>query len=346
MDEYLTSEYWEAFGVPLNKDAVAYVEGLDDEIFWESVFRKYAPSLRILFSPYSREGNVRHGKTAVLSEENRNNLGKSHILCVDSDYDYLIGDETLDSPFIFHTYSHSIENYKISPAGLESVVKKSCYVTDVPFSFEQFWIEYSKSAYNILLYILYFEHRKRLDIAQDSDIEEMQTEPLIENKQITKVLSLETAHIDETNHGKKCLDSIAEKCSQLLHLLSQKYPALTEEIIKKELPSERLDLLQTPSDTFWFLRGHTLYNSVAKLLIEKLGKVYRSKQKKWYEKKMTDHPDQPQWENQYREYKNKTRDMDWKTLLQDGHTTCLAYDACPTMRYIQSDIEDYMTAYH
>jgi hypothetical protein len=83
-----------------------YVEGIEDVHFWKDIFDSFAPELRIIFYPYSRENNLKSGKQTVLTERNLKNASASLILCVDSDLEYLLKNEPLFShPYIFHTYS-------------------------------------------------------------------------------------------------------------------------------------------------------------------------------------------------------------------------------------------------
>jgi hypothetical protein len=100
-----------------------YVEGIEDVHFWKDIFDSFAPELRIIFYPYSRENNLKSGKQTVLTERNLKNASASLILCVDSDLEYLLKNEPLLShPYIFHTYS--IENYKIFPEAFARIVEK------------------------------------------------------------------------------------------------------------------------------------------------------------------------------------------------------------------------------
>ncbi len=119
MEEYIDADYRDTENTFfLDKDITAYVEGLDDVVFWEDVFRKFAPSLKIIFYPHSRESNYESGKLKVLTEHNIREARSNSklILCVDSDFDYLLKNETVCSRhYIFHTYAYSIENFKVFP---------------------------------------------------------------------------------------------------------------------------------------------------------------------------------------------------------------------------------------
>ena len=157
--EFIDSDYLEGQLLLLDENITAHVEGLDDVCFWEDIFRKFAPNLKINFNIYSRDNHLKNGKQEVLKRIEQT----SHkvILCVDSDSDYLLKNEPVyDHPFIFQTYTYAIENYKIFPYNLNIIAKK-CSLPDNPnFCFIQFFVEYSRIIYNVFLYWIYFEKER------------------------------------------------------------------------------------------------------------------------------------------------------------------------------------------
>jgi hypothetical protein len=162
----------------LDDQIICYVEGMEDEHFWKDIFSSFAPELNIRFFSYSRENNLKSGKQTVLSEHNIENACDNLILCVDSDLEYLLKNEPLSShPYIFHTYTYSIENHKISPEALARIVEKSSYpdANIFTFSFIKFIKDYSKASYPLLPYILYFEKKK---------LEQSISEPLLSKKNL------------------------------------------------------------------------------------------------------------------------------------------------------------------
>lgn len=314
MNNLLNNDYWEAFGKFIHVEVIAYVEGFDDINFWEAVFKKYAPSLTIQFLPYSHE--QKSGKHFVLSEDNLSKVGKHFILCVDSDYDFFIGDKKLCNPFVFHTYTHSIENYKLAPDGLSALVKKSCYMSNIPFSFKKFWQDYSACIYKLFLYILFFERKKLLEI--EIKKEKIETEPLLHSKRLIETLSLEIKNINIENNHETYIEQIKQKVDISLQNLSQKYPKLSTSAILNSLSKQqdKIDIISIQKQVFWFIKGHILYNSVITILLDKMIKNYRREMHK------------KQQGNKVQEYKKKTQSIDWKTLLQDNHSFCLMFETC------------------
>ena len=327
MEENLDSDYWEAFNIILNKDVTAYVEGIDDEGFWRDIFRKYAPSLQILFSSYSREQKT--GKKYVLSEQNLINAGKSLILCVDSDYDYLIDNKKLSNKFVFHTYVNSIENYKLSPQGLLSIMQKASrpYYKIKIFPFDIFLAEYSKCIYPIFLYILYFEKKKLNDI--ESRLESIEIESLLINKNLNKKLGLQSLQVENiSNDYMSCIEFIKSNVTILLAELEEKHPEIEINNIEQNLKLKNI----SKSEIFWYIRGHLLYNSVM-IIMGKLIRTYCKDTRNWYENND---------ETKLKEYNNKVKNTDWKTLLDNNHLDCLAFNGCPTLKYIERDITQYI----
>jgi hypothetical protein len=334
-EESLESAFWEDGYSFLDNDVIAYVEGLDDECFWRDVFNKYPPSLRILFFPYSRDGNLKNGKTFVLSDENLKHAGKNLILCVDSDYDYLIDEQKLSNPYVFHTYAHSIENYKLSPQGLTSIIRKAAIPRHAHiFSFEIFLSEYSKCIYPLFLYILFFEKKKLADIESGLSPNEIETEILLKNSHLNKMLGLSTSAVDILNNCQSCLKLIKNNVAKLVVQLNEKHPEIEVNQIEEELKLKQI----SESELFWYMRGHLLYDSVIMIIMDKLITDYRKKTIDFYKNQC----ETIQKKNKLNEYKNKVKKIDWKTLLYTNYLNCLAFDCCPTLKYIERDITVYL----
>ena len=77
-----------------------YVEGREDVVFWHNILREYEPQRNIKFdiTPHSKANDLTKGKSAVL--EHIDSTGKHLILCVDSDYDYLLNGHARESTII------------------------------------------------------------------------------------------------------------------------------------------------------------------------------------------------------------------------------------------------------
>ena len=325
MMEYMDADYYQAQNRILGVDASAYVEGLDDIFFWKEVFRKYAPHIKITFYPYSREGKLKNGKYFVLSDTHLKNMGKHLILCVDSDYDYLIDSSKFSSPFVFHTYTHSIENYKLSPNGLDSLLQKCVYLDsyEIEFSFKKFMNKYSESIYPVFLYILFFEHNG-----------EENSEKLLFNKSLSKEIGLTSNIIKEIPNFSNTFTILNKKVSLLTDKIKENHPSINLADVKETLKTLNI----SESEIFWYIRGHLLYDNVIKIILPKLISYYKSKKIHWFDT----HQDTSQRNNKKQEYIRKVKGIDYKTLLSNNHTECLIFDSCPPLKNIEQDIKNYL----
>jgi len=157
----IKSDYFKAINSLKPKKAaktiMVYVENEDDIPFWRGVFDRYAPHLHfeISFPSY----HLARGKEEVLKIQ----AGEYLLLCVDSDYDYLLQDATEVSkrinhdPYIFQTYTYSIENYKCYAESLKEVCVSSSLNDKEVFDLVRFIKLYSLIIYELFLYSYHFE---------------------------------------------------------------------------------------------------------------------------------------------------------------------------------------------
>ncbi|MCK5720615.1 MAG: DUF4435 domain-containing protein [Thiomargarita sp.] len=332
-----------AENIQLDFDVACYVEGIEDVHFWKDIFDTFKPELKIIFYPHSR--GLKSGKTNVLTEHNIKNACPSLILCVDSDLEYLLKNEPLFShPYIFHTYSYSIENYKISPYALERIVEKSSYPlerivekssypdADINrFSFINFMQEYSKATYQLLRYILYFEKRK---------FEHGIAEPLLGEKKLKAIFCIQSDKITTIN----------DLTGVIIKQLKKSICNLIEEINKNntdidlsQIDNYLSELKITEEDTYWYLNGHIMYDCVAKIIMGKVISNYRKEKREWFIKEKIKWFESQEktkiLEEKRNEYNNHIKNIDWKTLMNDGHTYCLmSLNRCPPIQKLREKI--------
>lgn len=330
IDQSIDSDYLDAENLLLDKDITAYVEGFDDEVFWADIFRKFAPKLRMKFYPYSRD--YKSGKQEVLKNINR--TSKTVILCVDADFDYLLKNEPVYSyPYIFHTYTYSIENYKIFPYNLNIIVQKCSLTQQQDFCFIKFFEEYSKAIYRFFLYIIYFEKQKYQSYQQRE-----QAETEIKEKDLKYILCLDQKdkNFGLADNGLSLINAVKKRFEDWENKIIEKYNNIDLTEIDQELIRE---FNIKPEDIYWYIKGHILYDSVAKIILCKLIKKYQQQVKQSYPNDLSNQ----QIENKKKEYKNYCQKLDWQTLLKDGHTACLIYlDLCPPMQKIEQKIKEYL----
>lgn len=106
------------------------VEGKNDALFWSFVFdRSQLRGQYLMFKSYQYPTPNASGKQTL-----------AHFLpytqpdfaiCIDSDYDYLLQNPIWQRPFVFQTYTYSIENHYCYVPSLKSVL---CRAANIPLS--------------------------------------------------------------------------------------------------------------------------------------------------------------------------------------------------------------------
>lgn len=100
----------------LDVDAVVYVEGIDDELFWPKIFNKFSSRV---FSFEQVGGKPELVKKMKILKDNNSEF----IIATDSDYSLFI--EEFDHENIIKTFGHSIENTLIQKESIIEIVENS-----------------------------------------------------------------------------------------------------------------------------------------------------------------------------------------------------------------------------
>lgn len=328
MDDFLDTDYYNKESIFLDVEITAYVEDIEDEIFWGDVFAKYAPSLKIMFYPHSRDNEFKSGVQEVLKEKDK--AGKNLILCIDSDFRYLLQDKEInENPFIFQTYTYSIENHKCAPQNLNRIIKTATLVQG-DFDFVKFFEKYSQTIYSLFLYILYFEIKKYDKIQNKEWISG--DEFAVNEKRLREVLGIPSNEVTIENNAQAPIEMLEKRVVALENEIKAKYGEIDLEQIEDYLKENfKID----KSDIFLYVNGHIIYSNVVELLLRKIISAHKRQQRQRYESM-----DQTEVvKTKHRQYKNYTKEIKWETLLATNHMQCLAFDnACPLMAKINEDI--------
>jgi hypothetical protein len=174
LQDALTSDFLLGSNVLAPKTApktiFAYVEGREDIPFWCFLlepFEREAGNIKFeILTPTNNEGKSETGKQSVLKM--KNSVGPYLILCVDSDYDYLLQEATPTSKeinnnaYIFQTYSYSTENLQCYAPSLQSLCTYAANgETFTPkIDFEHLLGEYSQIIYPLFLWSVHFAENK------------------------------------------------------------------------------------------------------------------------------------------------------------------------------------------
>lgn len=166
------------------------VEGFLDRAFWREHFKPF-PKYKFNINFRKHEGRYLPGKDSLMREEYVATLGDRKIICIDSDYDWLVEDyhgysKTIQtSPYIFQTYLYSIENYKLHPSVVDDHLHKATLM-DVPVS----WAGELVSTRLWRLFLIHIasmrKHDGKYDLAAfDGDLKKVEFD--IETKSLSKV---------------------------------------------------------------------------------------------------------------------------------------------------------------
>ncbi len=314
----LNSGYYEAYS--LGKYVTVFVENESDIPFWYRILKKYAPQRTFRIFPSSK-GHFERGKPHVLKLSD--GAGKFMLLCVDSDYDYLLQQSTSLSklinthPYIFQTYAYSIENYKCFAESLEGLCVQASLNDEPLFDFIEFLHQYSSIVYELFLFSFYL--RKIDETAAFT------------NTEVAAVCGVQ-GKVNISQNAKEVLEKLQKTVEEKLTVLKNSHPDIDLQAIAQELTP----LGVTRENTYLFIHGHTVYQSLVLILLKRIIKTLQDHKRAEFKQYTSDN--KQLLSQKQREYSNQIRDVE--TLL-DTNTD---YDSCFLMRHIQRDVESYLHA--
>ncbi|MCU0444651.1 MAG: DUF4435 domain-containing protein [Microscillaceae bacterium] len=293
----------------LKRCVMVCTESENDEVFWQTIFAKFAPNLKIsFFYPHQTD----RGKKLILNLYAQH-LQSEFVLCIDSDYDYLLQNSVIcQNPFIFQTYANGRENYLCFAERLKNLAMQAGGLEEIDFDFEGFMTEYSKITFELFLYSVYFEKQAQRGFSQ---AEFNQTIKLSGKIKARFGFQAELSALSQVIEGK-------------IQELKSKYP--TTEVVS--LKTELQELGLKPENTYLFIDDHTIESITLVALrsaiengknevIKKLRQLYQNDVKAFQQN-----------EAQYR-----TQFIDIETLMQENE----GFDNCFLLQKIQTDIQNF-----
>lgn len=226
------------------------VEGKSDVDFWQNTLNRVIPEQFKIF-PYVNFPKAETSGKSALTTHFAPFAAQDFILCVDSDYDYLLENPDLQRPFIFQTYVYAVENYQCYPPNLKNVLQKRFDTEGVSdFDFEDFIRRYSQVIHRLLVYSLYSVKTKN------------------KNNQFTASDCGQAASFNQGENVVTNLSNLAERVDNQCVIHADKYEGLTEfQDFKRRI--EVLGLTETSA--YLFFRGHNLLENVVVKLLENVG---------------------------------------------------------------------------
>ena len=224
------------------------VEGYEDVAFWRGIFDRYESDKVTFEITVPLRKDLAKGKKTLLGQADK--CGPNTILCMDSDFDYLFADQTdqaaeiNSSPFMFHTYVYSTENYICYAPSLHNICVKATKNDTKIFDFEEFLADYSRTIYPAFLWYAY---------SAQSGMQRAFT--LLDFKSTVRI-----GYLDTERNGADTIAWLGRQVARRVVSLAEQYPKMAE-----RMPAFERALLSrgvTPDNVYLFMHGHTLMDNV------------------------------------------------------------------------------------
>ena len=296
-----------------------FVEGYEDVAFWRCIFDHFDnPYLRFEISVPNRE-DLPKGKKVLMSMLDRSS--EHMLLCVDSDFDYLFGDDTpqskliCDADFMFHTYTYATENYLCYAPSLHKVcvkaTKNDCHI----FDFESFMAEYSRIIHPIFAWYAYSARLGSESIFTLNDFKNC----------------VRLGYLDIADNGRDTLAWLARNVGRRLQRLEQEHPDMVQgvEDFERHLSLKGV----TPESTYLYMHGHTLMDNVVMILLTTVCDRLRQMS---VHKINSSKKQGLSLKNEMSNYMNSLRSI--RDVLLDNEN----YTSCPLYKKLKADIQRYL----
>ena len=296
-----------------------FVEGYEDVAFWRGIFDNFTnPYLRFEISVPTRN-DLPKGKKVLLN--NAHNASETMLLCMDSDFDYLLSDDDAQSrmiaenPFMFHTYAYATENYLCYAPSLHNVCVKATKNDTRIFSFERFMADYSKTIHPLFLWYVYSASRHTENVF-----------PLADFKAAVRL-----NYLDIPNNGKNTIEWLSRQVARREQALVAEHPEMAADM-------ERFDLYLRskgvePELTYLFMHGHTLMDNVVMIILHDVCEKLRQLS---IANIVTSSKEGLALKNEMSNYKNTLRSI--RDVLLDNEN----YTSCPLYKLLKADIQRYI----
>lgn len=304
---------------PQKKHISVYVEGYEDVSFWRGIFDDYeTDNLTFEISVPPRE-DLAKGKKVLLGMAE--DCSPDKLLCVDSDFDYLFGDQTQQSQtvngcrYMFHTYTYATENYLCYAPTLHNICVKATKNDTRIFDFESFIYRYSRTIYPLFLWYAYSAQLKTESVFT-----------LLEFKSSVKLNYLEIE-----NNGEGTLAWLARQVEKRLAILRRNYPGWDRELDEFSKAIEGKGV--TPESAYMYMQGHTLMDNVVVVMLNAVCEQLKLMSNI---RITTSTKTGTALKNELSNYNNALRNV--RDILLDNE----AYKSCPQYLLLKKDIDEYV----
>jgi hypothetical protein len=322
----LNSDYIEALGDLLSRrlpePILVYVESYEDISFWYGILKNYESSKVKFDIQLPSHDSLTKGKHEVL-QRFKNNVGSYLILCIDSDYDYLLQDKTEQSrlinqnKFIFQTYAYSIENLRCFGPSLYHISVQASHKTHDKIDFEELLKRYSTITYPLFLWSVF------LEIIEDTTTMDLTTF-------CSHIRVQETIKIEE-DKGENYFQAVTQRVIAQVNYLETTSPQHLEGVEK--LKNELGDLGVNPENTYLFIQGHAVEDNFVLMFMNPL---HLSLKKEVEISIRTLAKNSKEIEQEINHYKNKISEP--KEVLK----TNTEYKSCFLYQKIKTDLDQFI----
>ncbi len=299
---------------------MAFVEGYEDIAFWNTIFAPFESDKVRFDVSVPLRGDLAKGKKVLLKSADTCHPGQ--VMCMDSDFDYLFASQTDDartinsSPYLFHTYAYSIENYLCYAPSLHDVCVRATKNDAYIFDFEEFFGEYSRIIYPAFVWYAYSAQISTPNVF---------TLPSFKN-------TVRLGYLDIDNNGASTLQWLQKQVDRRIAALQAEHPEAAARLGEFE------ELLHyrgvTPEQTYLFMHGHTLMDNVVMVVLDAVCTKLKLM--------ATDRINRSEREgigltNELSNYNNSLCNVREALLFNEGYKECFLYHK------LQKDIESFLS---
>ena len=299
---------------------VAYVESYDDVSFWRSVLSDFEDDTFYFEVMLPSNKTLCKGKKSVLMNQLGSRLGQNMIACVDSDYDYLLQDTTStsrqvnQSRYVFQTYAYAIENYQCYAEGLHEACVMATLNDHPLVDFVAFMTMYSQIAYPLFVWSVWFYRKRNLSEFSLLDF--------------CSYVRLDHVSIHRPEEALLAMD---RRVKHKLRELEHKHPNALEEI--EGMKAEFTYLGVTPENTYLFVQGHHIMESVTMKILTPVCNALRREREEEI-KRLAEH--HTQFRNELTCYERSILPVDVVLRKQTG------FKESPVYKRLEKDITEFL----
>ena len=236
------ARYYSNLPILTKAKASVHLEDKNDEIFWEPIFNRFFPTDKFHFISFSKSATGNNTTGCEQCLKYRPYLNKRFLICIDSDYRYLLQEPDLNvGNFIFQTYTYSFENHLCFCEGLDVVCKLSCNFDNTVYNFKKFFEEFSAVIYDLFIWHIALLKGSSTDFNKD---------------EFCQLINLSDINNDIQNQSEILLNELKIRADAKIESLQVIYPQFDLVVEKQKLST----LGVNEKNVYLYIRGHNLFS--------------------------------------------------------------------------------------